>query len=63
MAMSAAGGGEDGRLAAGVGFYNSQAAVSVGYARNLGKHVNFNVGASASGSEVSGGVGFGVDIP
>ncbi|MES2402919.1 MAG: YadA-like family protein [Pseudomonadota bacterium] len=63
MAMSAAGAGENGRLAAGVGFYNDQAAVSVGYARSLGAHATFNVGASASSSEVSGGVGFGVDLP
>jgi hypothetical protein len=63
MAMGAAGAGENGRLAAGVGFYNSEAAVSVGYARSLGAHATFNIGASASSSEVSGGVGFGVDIP
>jgi hypothetical protein len=63
MAMSAAGAGENGRLAAGVGFYNSQAAVSVGYARSLGAHATFNIGASASSSEVAGGVGFGVDLP
>ncbi len=62
MAMSAAGAGENGRLAAGVGFYNNQTALSVGYAKALGTRATFNIGAAFSSSEVSGGVGFGVDL-
>lgn len=62
MAINAAGASGNGRLAAGVGFSGGRAAVSVGYGAPLGERTHISFGATSSGSESSGGIGFGVDL-
>src|SRR5690606_9811453 len=62
MAMAGAGAGNDGRLAAGVGFQDGRAALAVGYAKKVSERVRINFGGAFSGSERSAGFGIGVDL-
>ena len=49
----------DNRLGVGVGGYHGQAALSVGYSRQLSPRANVTFGGAVSGNETSGGVGVG----
>jgi len=60
MAFSTQGINSANRLGVGVGGYNGQAALSVGYSRAVGNRANLTFGAAVSGNEASGGVGFGI---
>lgn len=62
MAINAAGAQGNGRLAVGMGFSSGKSALSVGYGAPLSKHLHVSFGATASGSETSAGIGFGVDL-
>jgi len=59
MAFSTQGINTDNRLGVGVGGYQGQAALSVGYSRQLSPRANLTFGAAVSGNEASGGVGVG----
>jgi autotransporter adhesin len=60
MAFSTQGINSANRLGVGVGGYNGQAALSVGYSRAVSERANLTFGAAVSGNEASGGVGFGI---
>jgi autotransporter adhesin len=60
MAFSTQGINSANRLGVGVGGYNGQAALSVGYSRAVSDRANLTFGAAVSGNEASGGVGFGI---
>lgn len=60
MAFSTQGIDSPNRLGVGVGGYHNQAAVAVGYSRQLSSRASLTFGAAVSGSETSGGVGLGV---
>jgi autotransporter adhesin len=60
MAFSTQGINTDNRLGVGVGGYHGQAALSVGYSRQLSPKANVTFGAAVSGNEASGGVGVGI---
>src|SRR3546814_18100595 len=62
MAMAGAGAGSNGRLAAGVGFQDGRAALSVGYAKALNDRVRINFGGAFSGSEASAVFGIGIHL-
>ena len=51
-----------GRLGAGFGWQGGEAAMSVGYSKQVGEHASFSLGGAFSGSESSVGAGFGVDL-
>lgn len=59
MAFSTQGIDTPNRVGVGVGGYQGQAALSVGYSRSLSRKANLTIGAAVSGSEASGGVGVG----
>jgi len=48
------------RLGVGVGGYSGEAALSVGFSRQLSPKANLTFGAAVSGNEASGGVGVGI---
>lgn len=50
-----------GRLAAGVGWQNGENAMSVGYARSIGR-MSLSIGGAFSSDDRSAGVGFGIDL-
>lgn len=52
---------ERGRLAAGVGWQNGENAMSVGYARSIGR-MSLSIGGAFSSDDRSAGVGFGIDL-
>ena len=60
MAFSTQGINTDNRLGVGVGGYHGQAALSVGYSRQLSPRANVTFGGAVSGNETSGGVGVGI---
>jgi autotransporter adhesin len=60
MAFSTQGIDSPNRLGVGLGGYHNQAALAVGYSRQLSSHASLTFGAAVSGSETSGGVGLGV---
>jgi len=60
MAFSTQGIDTDNRLGVGVGGYQGEAALSVGYSRRLSPKANLTFGAAVSGDETSGGVGIGI---
>ncbi|PPJ44878.1 adhesin, partial [Rhizobium sp. KAs_5_22] len=51
-----------GRLAVGAGFQDGESGLAIGYGRRINENVSVSIGAAFSGSESSGGVGFGVDL-
>jgi autotransporter adhesin len=51
-----------GRIGAGLGWQGGEAAMSVGYSKQVGEHASFSIGGAFSGSEQSVGAGFGVDL-
>jgi len=51
-----------GRIGAGIGWQGGEAAMSVGYSKQVGEHASFSIGGAFSGSEQSVGAGFGVDL-
>ena len=59
MAFSTQGINTPNRLGVGVGGYRGEAALSVGYSRQLSPKANLTFGAAVSGDEASGGVGVG----
>ncbi|WP_426687433.1 YadA-like family protein [Rhodanobacter ginsengiterrae] len=59
MAFSTQGINSPNRVGVGVGGYGGQAALSVGYSRQLSPKANLTFGAAVSGNETSGGVGVG----
>jgi len=59
MAFSTQGINTPNRLGVGVGGYRGEAALSVGYSRQLSPRANLTFGAAVSGNEASGGVGVG----
>jgi autotransporter adhesin len=60
MAFSTQGINSPNRLGVGVGGYHNQAALAVGYSRQISSHASLTFGAAVSGSETSGGMGLGV---
>ncbi|EIL89405.1 YadA-like family protein, partial [Rhodanobacter spathiphylli] len=60
MAFSTQGIDAKNRLGVGAGAYGGQAALSVGFSRQLSPKANLTFGAAVSGNETSGGVGLGV---
>ena len=61
MSFSTQGINTENRVGVGVGGYRGQAALSVGYSRQLSPRANLTFGAAvAGGGESSGGVGLGV---
>jgi autotransporter adhesin len=60
MAFSTQGINTTNRLGVGVGGYHGEAALSVGYSRQLTPKANVTFGAAVSGNEASGGVGVGI---
>ncbi|TPG45963.1 hypothetical protein EAH75_17485 [Rhodanobacter glycinis] len=60
MAFSTQGIDASNRLGVGVGGYQGEAALSVGYSRQLSPKANLTFGAAMSGKEASGGVGVGI---
>ncbi|MBZ2436265.1 YadA-like family protein [Xanthomonas perforans] len=62
MAMNAAGADNTrGRLSAGVGWSGGQEALSLGYAKRIGR-ISLSIGGGFSGDESTAGIGFGVDL-
>ena len=59
MAFSTQGINTPNRVGVGVGGYHGEAALSVGYSRQLSPRANLTFGAAVSGNEASGGVGVG----
>jgi len=51
-----------GRIGAGIGWQGGEAAMSVGYSKQVGEHASFSLGGAFSGSEQSVGAGFGIDL-
>ena len=51
-----------GRIGAGIGWQGGEAAMSVGYSKQVGEHASFSIGGAFSGSEQSVGAGFGIDL-
>src|SRR5690606_38769545 len=63
MAINAAGSRSPrGRIAVGAGWQGGEAALSVGYGRQIGQRGSFSIGGAFSGSERSAGIGFGFDL-
>lgn len=63
MAINAAGTQSPrGRVAVGAGFQGGESALSVGYGKRIGTRASFSLGGAFSGSEKSGGIGFGIDL-
>ena len=60
MSFSTQGIATENRLGVGVGGYRGQAALSVGYSRQLSPKANVTFGAAISGNETTGGVGVGI---
>ena len=60
MAFSTQGIDASNRLGVGVGGYQGEAALSVGYSRQLSPKASLTFGAAMSGKEASGGVGVGI---
>jgi autotransporter adhesin len=60
MAFSTQGIDTPNRVGVGVGGYHNQAALAVGFSRQLSSHASLTFGAAISGEETSGGVGLGV---
>lgn len=60
MAFSTQGIDTANRLGVGMGGYRGEAALSVGYSRQLSPRANLTFGAAVSGNESSGGVGLGI---
>jgi autotransporter adhesin len=60
MALSTQGIDTANRLGVGVGGYHGEAALSVGYSRQLSPRANVVFGAAVSGNEATGGVGVGI---
>ncbi|WP_216840709.1 YadA-like family protein, partial [Dyella sp. S184] len=59
MSFSTQGVNTPNRVGVGVGGYHGEAALSVGYSRQLSSKANLTFGAAVSGNEASGGVGVG----
>jgi len=59
MSFSTQGVNTPNRVGVGVGGYHGEAALSVGYSRQLSPKANLTFGAAVSGNEASGGVGVG----
>lgn len=51
-----------GRLSMGLGFQESEAAVSIGYGHRIGDNVSLSIGAAFADDESSAGVGLGIDL-
>lgn len=60
MAFSTQGINTPNRVGVGIGTQGGQQAIAVGYSRSIKPNVNLSFGGSASGSEVSAGVGAGI---
>lgn len=59
MAFSTQGVDTPNRMGIGVANYHGYQAISVGYSRSVGKHLNVTFGAAHSGDGTQAGVGFG----